>query len=105
MCATCDIVSLYFLLYFGGVVMVVVYSYIICRSINYYSSICAHISDRKSEWKSVVGLEIHAQINSNSKLFSGASTKFGSPVNSQVALFDVAIPGTLPVSTATMMHR
>ena len=57
---------------------------------------------RKSEWKSVVGLEIHAQINTASKLFSGASTKFGSPINSQVSHFDAALPGTLPVSPVLM---
>ncbi|XP_028150179.1 glutamyl-tRNA(Gln) amidotransferase subunit B, mitochondrial [Diabrotica virgifera virgifera] len=51
----------------------------------------------KQKWKSVVGLEVHAQINSASKLFSGASTKFSSPVNSNVSLFDCSTPGTLPV--------
>nr|CAH7716732.1 unnamed protein product [Callosobruchus chinensis] len=51
----------------------------------------------KNQWQSVVGLEVHAQINSNSKLFSGASTKFSSPVNTNVALFDCSMPGTLPV--------
>jgi len=45
----------------------------------------------------VVGLEIHAQITSVSKLFSGAGTEFGAPVNTNVSLFDAAIPGTLPV--------
>ncbi|XP_049785624.1 glutamyl-tRNA(Gln) amidotransferase subunit B, mitochondrial [Schistocerca cancellata] len=50
-----------------------------------------------SKWTSVVGLEIHAQILSNSKLFSGAGTEFGLPVNTSVSLFDAAIPGTLPV--------
>ncbi|XP_014261832.1 glutamyl-tRNA(Gln) amidotransferase subunit B, mitochondrial [Cimex lectularius] len=50
-----------------------------------------------SKWNSVVGLEVHAQINTKSKLFSGASTSFGGLVNSSVALFDAAIPGTLPV--------
>jgi len=50
-----------------------------------------------SKWKSVVGLEIHAQISSESKLFSAAGTKFDAVVNSQVSLFDAAIPGTLPV--------
>ncbi|VVC36675.1 Aspartyl/glutamyl-tRNA(Asn/Gln) amidotransferase, B subunit,Aspartyl/Glutamyl-tRNA(Gln) [Cinara cedri] len=49
-----------------------------------------------SKWKSVVGLEIHAQIFSESKLFSAAGTKFEAAVNSQVSLFDAAIPGTLP---------
>lgn len=46
----------------------------------------------------MVGLEIHAQICSKSKLFSAASTRFDAAVNSQVALLDAAIPGTLPVS-------
>ncbi|RZC42581.1 glutamyl-tRNA(Gln) amidotransferase subunit B, mitochondrial, partial [Asbolus verrucosus] len=50
-----------------------------------------------NRWVSVVGLEVHAQISTGSKLFSGASTKISSPVNSNVALFDCAIPGTLPV--------
>lgn len=52
-----------------------------------------------SKWRSVVGLEIHAQIASESKLFSSAGSKFDASVNSQVALLDAAIPGTLPVST------
>jgi len=46
----------------------------------------------------VIGLEIHAQINSKSKLFSGASTEYGSSPNSCVSYFDAALPGTLPVS-------
>lgn len=45
----------------------------------------------------MVGLEIHAQINTNSKLFSGSSVSFATPANSQVSLFDCAYPGTLPV--------
>lgn len=49
------------------------------------------------EWTPVVGLEIHAQIQSSSKLFSGAGTNFYSPTNQAVALFDAAFPGTLPV--------
>lgn len=51
---------------------------------------------KKSEWKSVVGLEVHVQISSQSKLFSGAKFDFASPVNSCVSLLDAAIPGTLP---------
>ncbi|XP_019870818.1 glutamyl-tRNA(Gln) amidotransferase subunit B, mitochondrial [Aethina tumida] len=54
-------------------------------------------SVKSNKWKSVVGLEVHAQISSASKLFSGASTKFTSPVNSNVSLFDCSTPGTLPV--------
>ncbi|KAH8264107.1 hypothetical protein KR038_002947 [Drosophila bunnanda] len=51
----------------------------------------------KRKWKSVVGLEVHAQIASASKLFSGSGTSFGAPLNSSVAYFDASIPGTLPV--------
>ncbi|XP_068156095.1 glutamyl-tRNA(Gln) amidotransferase subunit B, mitochondrial [Drosophila tropicalis] len=49
------------------------------------------------KWKSVVGLEVHAQIASTSKLFSGSGTSFGAPLNTSVAHFDASIPGTLPV--------
>lgn len=56
------------------------------------------ISAKNCEWKSVIGLEIHAQILSNSKLFSGSKTDFGASVNTNVSLFDAAIPGTLPVN-------
>ncbi|KAK2715381.1 glutamyl-tRNA(Gln) amidotransferase subunit B, mitochondrial-like isoform X2 [Artemia franciscana] len=50
----------------------------------------------KSKWQSVIGLEIHAQIAAQSKLFSRAGTNFGAPVNTQVSLLDCGIPGTLP---------
>uniref|UniRef100_A0A5F9C8E3 Glutamyl-tRNA(Gln) amidotransferase subunit B, mitochondrial n=1 Tax=Oryctolagus cuniculus TaxID=9986 RepID=A0A5F9C8E3_RABIT len=49
------------------------------------------------EWAAVVGLEIHAQISSNSKLFSGAEVRFAAPPNSLVSFFDASLPGTLPV--------
>lgn len=49
------------------------------------------------DWEYVIGLEVHAQITSNSKLFSRASTEFGAEPNSNVALFDISTPGTLPV--------
>ncbi|MEQ1641184.1 MAG: Asp-tRNA(Asn)/Glu-tRNA(Gln) amidotransferase subunit GatB, partial [Novosphingobium sp.] len=49
------------------------------------------------EWEVVIGLEVHAQITSQSKLFSGASTTFGAEPNSQVSLVDAAMPGMLPV--------
>jgi len=48
-------------------------------------------------WEMVIGLEIHAQVTSHSKLFSGASTEFGGEPNSHVSLVDVAMPGMLPV--------
>ncbi|KAK5642646.1 hypothetical protein RI129_008813 [Pyrocoelia pectoralis] len=50
-----------------------------------------------SKWKSVVGLEVHAQIQAKTKLFSASPTDFTNPVNRNVSLFDAAIPGTLPV--------
>jgi len=49
------------------------------------------------EWEVVIGLEVHAQITSNAKLFSGASTAFGSEPNTNVSLIDAAMPGMLPV--------
>ena len=55
------------------------------------------IKGNKYEWETVIGLEIHAQVKSNSKLFSNSSTAFGSKPNSQVSLIDAAMPGMLPV--------
>jgi aspartyl-tRNA(Asn)/glutamyl-tRNA(Gln) amidotransferase subunit B len=52
----------------------------------------------RKKWESVVGVEVHAQISSKSKLFSGAGTEFAALINNQVAFMDVALPGTLPVS-------
>ncbi|MCA1528298.1 Asp-tRNA(Asn)/Glu-tRNA(Gln) amidotransferase subunit GatB [Bradyrhizobium yuanmingense] len=49
------------------------------------------------DWEVVIGMEIHAQVTSNSKLFSGASTAFGGEPNSHVSLVDAAMPGMLPV--------
>jgi aspartyl-tRNA(Asn)/glutamyl-tRNA(Gln) amidotransferase subunit B len=49
------------------------------------------------DWEIIVGMEVHAQVTSNAKLFSGASTAFGNPPNSQVSLVDAAMPGMLPV--------
>ncbi len=49
------------------------------------------------DWEMVIGLEIHAQVTSKSKLFSGASTEFGGEPNSHVSLVDAAMPGMLPV--------
>ncbi|KUO55825.1 MAG: glutamyl-tRNA amidotransferase [Sphingomonadales bacterium BRH_c42] len=49
------------------------------------------------EWEVVIGLEVHAQVTSHAKLFSGASTAFGAEPNSQVSLVDAAMPGMLPV--------
>ena len=49
------------------------------------------------EWESVIGLEIHVQLATRSKIFSGASTLFGAPPNTQACAIDIALPGTLPV--------
>ncbi|MBL8650472.1 MAG: Asp-tRNA(Asn)/Glu-tRNA(Gln) amidotransferase subunit GatB [Sphingopyxis sp.] len=49
------------------------------------------------EWEVVIGLEVHAQISTNAKLFSGAATAFGAEPNTQVSLVDAAMPGMLPV--------
>lgn len=49
------------------------------------------------EWEVVIGMEVHAQITANSKLFSGAATAFGAEPNTQVSMVDAAMPGMLPV--------
>ena len=49
------------------------------------------------DWEIIIGLEVHAQVSSNSKLFSGAATEFGAEPNSQVSLVDAGMPGMLPV--------
>jgi aspartyl-tRNA(Asn)/glutamyl-tRNA(Gln) amidotransferase subunit B len=54
------------------------------------------IHGETGEWEVVIGLEVHAQVTSNAKLFSGASTEFGAEPNSQVSLIDAAMPGMLP---------
>ena len=55
------------------------------------------IKTEKNNWEVIIGLEVHAQVVSNSKLFSGSSTKFGGKPNTQVSLVDSAFPGMLPV--------
>lgn len=55
------------------------------------------IKGATGDWEVVIGMEIHAQVTSNSKLFSGASTAFGGEPNSHVSLVDAAMPGMLPV--------
>src|SRR5207342_2200060 len=52
------------------------------------------------DWEVIVGLEVHAQVASASKLFSGASTEFGGEPNNHVSLVDAAMPGMLPVINA-----
>ena len=55
------------------------------------------ISREKNIYEVIIGLEVHAQVTSNSKLFSSSSTKFGAEPNTQVSLVDAAFPGMLPV--------
>ena len=55
------------------------------------------ISGATGDWELVIGMEIHAQVSSQSKLFSGAATRFGAEPNANVAFVDAAMPGMLPV--------
>ncbi len=55
------------------------------------------VQGKSGDWEVVIGLEVHAQVISQSKLFSGAATAFGAAPNSQVSLVDAAMPGMLPV--------
>jgi len=55
------------------------------------------IAGAKHDWELVIGMEVHAQVSSNAKLFSGASTQFGDEPNANVAFVDAAMPGMLPV--------
>jgi len=57
----------------------------------------ALLKGETGEWELIIGLEVHAQVSSQSKLFSGASTEFGAEPNTQVSLVDTAFPGMLPV--------
>src|SRR5438445_1325297 len=56
-----------------------------------------HLKGETGECEIVIGMEVHAQVLSNSKLFSGASTEFGAEPNSQVSFIDAGFPGMLPV--------
>ena len=55
------------------------------------------IKGQTGDWEIVIGMEVHAQVTSQSKLFSGSSTEFGRPPNSNVSFVDAAMPGMLPV--------
>src|ERR1700684_3043349 len=55
------------------------------------------IKCQTGDWEMVIGLEVHAQVTSHAKLFSGASTEFGGEANAHVSLVDAAMPGMLPV--------
>jgi aspartyl-tRNA(Asn)/glutamyl-tRNA(Gln) amidotransferase subunit B len=63
------------------------------------------IQGATGDWEVVIGLEVHAQITSKSKLFSGADTTFGAEPNTQVSLIDAAMPGMLPVPNAECVRQ
>jgi aspartyl-tRNA(Asn)/glutamyl-tRNA(Gln) amidotransferase subunit B len=56
-------------------------------------------------WETVIGLEVHAQLNTRSKIFSGASTAFGAAPNTQASGVDIALPGTLPVLNRAAIEK
>ena len=64
---------------------------------NVQSKPSKFITGATGDWEVVIGMEVHAQVSSKSKLFSGASTAFGGAPNSHVSLVDAAMPGMLPV--------
>ena len=63
------------------------------------------VMGRTGEWEVVIGMEVHAQVTSNSKLFSGAPTAFGADPNQNVSLVDAAMPGMLPVINEECVHQ
>jgi aspartyl-tRNA(Asn)/glutamyl-tRNA(Gln) amidotransferase subunit B len=63
------------------------------------------IKGATGDWEVIIGLEVHAQVTSRSKLFSGASTEFGGAPNSHVSLVDAAMPGMLPVINAECVRQ
>jgi len=63
------------------------------------------IKGATGDWEVVIGLEVHAQVASQAKLFSGASTEFGGEANSHVSLVDAAMPGMLPVINAECVSQ
>ncbi|MGY6250086.1 Asp-tRNA(Asn)/Glu-tRNA(Gln) amidotransferase subunit GatB [Bosea thiooxidans] len=63
------------------------------------------IKGATGDWEVVIGMEIHAQVTSNAKLFSGASTGFGAEPNEHVSLVDAAMPGMLPVINAECIRQ
>ena len=64
-----------------------------------------YVEGASGSWEIVIGLEIHAQVLSRAKLFSGADTKFGAEPNSQVSLVDAAMPGMLPVINSRCVEQ
>src|SRR3974377_1611530 len=63
------------------------------------------IKGATGDWEVVIGMEVHAQVTSRSKLFSGASTAFGGEPNSHVSPVDAAMPGMLPVTTGERIKQ
>ena len=63
------------------------------------------IEGKTGSWEVVIGLEVHCQIKSNTKLFSRSSTEFGKPQNSNVSFYDNAMPGQLPVINAYAVRQ
>ena len=63
------------------------------------------IEGKTGDWELVIGIEVHAQIISNSKLFSGSSTSFGSDHNTQVSFIDAGMPGMLPVINSVCVEQ
>jgi aspartyl-tRNA(Asn)/glutamyl-tRNA(Gln) amidotransferase subunit B len=63
------------------------------------------IKGATGDWEVVIGMEVHAQVTSKSKLFSGSSTEFGAAPNSHVSLVDAAMPGMLPVINAECVRQ
>ncbi len=57
------------------------------------------------QWETVIGLEVHVQLSTNSKLFSGSATTFGAEPNTQADIYDLAMPGTLPVLNGEALRR
>jgi aspartyl-tRNA(Asn)/glutamyl-tRNA(Gln) amidotransferase subunit B len=63
------------------------------------------VNPRSGAWEVVVGIETHAQLLTKSKMFSGASTAFGAPPNTQASAVDIALPGTLPVANRAALEH
>lgn len=72
---------------------------------NVQSKPSKFIKGATGDWEVVIGMEVHAQVSSRSKLFSGASTEFGAKPNSHVSLVDAAMPGMLPVINAECVNQ
>ncbi|MGE3143830.1 MAG: Asp-tRNA(Asn)/Glu-tRNA(Gln) amidotransferase GatCAB subunit B, partial [Hyphomonadaceae bacterium] len=63
------------------------------------------VAGQKGDWEIIIGLEVHAQVTSKAKLFSGASAAYGGEPNAHVSLVDAAMPGMLPVINAFCVEQ